>query len=242
MKKFSVLGLIACWVVGLTFTGCKKADTTSATSAQLSFDVQSDSPASTLASVNTNGNLTTFSTLGSASVNWTGATANVSKFKFDAKKDGAAFEVVASGLTNIDLFAINPSTISAIIPNGTYTAVELHVLLAKSTTTALPLVVKGSYTTKGGTIIPIEFDFNEDAEIVALTNDLTIDGKNDVLAHVSLHLNKLLSNVSAQEIDQTTRTNSTILITSTINAAIYTKIKADLMLSGGSSVVTVPKK
>ena len=81
----------------------------------------------------------------------------------------------------------------------------------------MPLVLKGNYTTKAGNIIPIEYDFNEDAEIVALANDLTIDGKNNLIAQISLHLNKLLSNVTAQEIDQTVRTNNMILITSTIN-------------------------
>ncbi|MES2378491.1 MAG: hypothetical protein V4553_18005 [Bacteroidota bacterium] len=245
MKKIYSLSFVAAVVASLLFTGCTKDSSTAATadtSAQVSFGVQSDNPLVTLASVNPGGSLVTQAVSTTASVTWTTATANITKFKLNAKKAGVAFEVVSNGLLNIDMFAAIPSTICAVIANGTYTNVELHVVLAKSTTTTLPLVLKGNYTTKAGNVIPIEFDFNEDTEIVALTNDLTIDGKNDVLAKVSLHLNKLLSNITAQEIDQTVRTNSMILITSAINPTVYAKIKADLLLSGGSNVTTTPKK
>ncbi|MEO8885619.1 MAG: hypothetical protein ABI367_06115 [Mucilaginibacter sp.] len=245
MKK-TYLSLFAFSVaLSLLAIGCTKnsSPTPTDTSAQMAFAMQSDNALATLASGNgsVGGGLTTFAATSTASVAWTTATANISKFKFEAKKAGVAFEVVSSGLVNVDLFATLPSTINATIVNGTYTNVELHVVLAKSTTTTLPFVLKGTYTTKAGNTVPIEFDFNDDAEIVAVANDLTIDGKTNLLAKVSLHLSQLLANVSAQEIDQTVRTNNTILITSAINPTVYNKIKTDLMLSGGSTIVTTAK-
>lgn len=244
MKKTYLSSLFLSVAISLLFTGCKKTETLTDTSTQMSFGMQSDNALATISSANTSGSLTTFAVSTTASVTWTTATANISKFKFNAKKGGVAFEVISSGLVNVDLFATIPSTISATIANGTYTNVELHVVLAKSTTTppTLPFVLKGIYTTKAGNPIPIEFDFNDDIELVALANDLTIDGKTNLIAQVSLHLNKLLANVTAQEVDNTTRTSGTILITSAINTALYNKIKTDLMLSGGSSIVTTPKK
>lgn len=246
MKKIYLSCLCLSVALTMLFTGCKKDSSPTTTDAQMSFAVQSDNPLTTLASSgNAGSGMSTFAATGIASVSWTTATANINKFKLNAKKGGIAFEVISSGLVNVDLFATLPSTINATIANGTYTNVELHVVLAKSSTTTLPFVLKGVYTTKAGTTVPVEFDFNEDVEIVAAANDLTIDGKNNFLAKVSLHLNKLLANVTAQEIDQTTRTvvngTSTILITSTINPTIYNKIKNDLMLSGGSTITTTVK-
>ena len=185
MKKTYLSSSLFVVAITLLFTGCSKDSSLTATdSAQMAFTMQSDNALATLASGNgsVGGGLTTFSSTTTASVAWTTATANISKFKFDAKKAGVAFEVVSSGLVNVDLFATLPSTINATIVNGTYTNVELHVVLAKSTTTTLPFVLKGIYTTKAGNTVPIEFDFNDDAEIVAVANDLTIDGKTNLLA------------------------------------------------------------
>jgi len=242
MKKIYTLSLAGAMVLVLTFTGCKK-DATTSTTAQFSFAMGSDNATTPIAASVNSGSLTTFAVAtGTASVAWTTAIANVSLFKLDAKKDGAAFEVTASGLANIDLLAITPAAINAVVPAGSYTSVELHVVLAKTTGTAFPLVLKGNYTTKAGTVVPIEFDFNDDAEIVAVAADMVIDGKSDLVGNISLHLNKLLADVTATDIDQTTRTNNTILITSAINPTVYAKIKADLLLAGGSNVVATAKK
>jgi len=242
MKKELSLSLATALLFSLFFAGCKKDTAVSATS-QLSFDMLSDNASANLSAFTNNTGLTLNSTpLGTASVTWTTAIANVTKFKLDAKQGGVPFEVTANGLSNIDLFAITPASISAVIPVGTYTGVELHVVLAKSTGTAFPLVLKGNYTTKAGNVVPIEFDFNEDVEIVATAADLVVDGKSDVLANISLHLNKLIANITTTDIDQTARTNSTILITGAINPTVYNKIKTDLQLSGGSNIVTTVKK
>lgn len=228
MKKINAFSFCAALVLLMFLIGCVKNNPSS--SIQFLFSMQSDSATTRIPT-----------TVGTESVTWTGAIANVSKFKLNAKKDGSAIEVVAAGLSNINLFAISPATASVNVANGTYTDIGLHVLMTKTSTTAFPLVLKGVFTTKSGVNIPIEYDFNEDADIVASTSKLVIDGKSNILASLTLHLNKLLANVSAQEIDQTTRTNNTILINSTTNTALYAKIKADLLLSGGSNYVPTIK-
>ena len=249
MKKTLLSSLIITAAIALLFAGCKKADVT-ATTAQLSFAMASDNPLTTIATANTGApgsGMTVFAATGQ-SIAWTSATANISQFKFEAKKDGTPIEILSSGLLNVDLLAPLPTTINTTIANGKYTNVEVRVVLAKQTGTgALPFVLKGTYTTSGGTkTVPVEFDFNDDLELKASANDITIDGKSDLLAKLSLHLSQLFSNITAQEIDQTTRTTingvSTILITSVINPTQYNKIKADLLLAGGSNVTATPKK
>lgn len=243
MKKIYFLSICSALILTLFLSGCKKDGSSASSSQQIAFQVQSDNPITTFGTTNnTNNGIVTFGpVIGTASVTWTGAVANISKFKFDAKKDGTAFELLANGLSNVDLFALNPSVIHSYIPNGTYKEVKLSLVLSKSSTTAYPLVLKGTFTTKAGTGIPIAFDFNEDVEITASANDMVVDGTKNIVAAISLHLNKLLANVSAAEIDAATRTNNVILINSTVNAALYAKIKADLLLSGGSNFIITIK-
>jgi len=244
MKKIYLSGIAFVMAAALLFTGCKNNDVTP-TSSQLSFAMGSDNPVATLASANTGApgsGMTVFAATGTQSIAWTTATANISQFKFEAKKDGTPIEIKASGIANVDLLATLPTTINTTIANGKYTEVEVRVVLAKQTGTgAFPFVLKGVYTTKAGTTFPVEFDFNEDLELKASANDIIIDGKNDLLAKLSLHLSQLLANVTAQEIDQTNRPPvngvTTILINSTTNTTLYNKIKTDLMLAGGSTVV-----
>ncbi len=253
MKKIYLISFAFSLAIALLFTGCKKDSSLNSTTSQLSFAMQSDNTLTALALANNNNitgsGMTMFAvttTISPPTVSWTSAIANISKFKLEAKKDGTAIEIVTNGLVNVDLLSTLPSTINTTIANGTYTNVEVRVVLAKSTGAALPFVLKGTYTTKAGNTVPIEFDFNDDAEIKGFVSDIVIDGKSDLLAKLSLHLNQLLSNVTAQEIDQTTRTTinnvSIILISSTVNTTVYNKIKTDLMLSGTSSIAATVKK
>ncbi|NCD69185.1 hypothetical protein [Mucilaginibacter agri] len=227
------------FIAGALLASCKKDNNNATPSgkAQLSFTVKADNPVAMLGAISgssafTNSVSTNAST---SSVTWTSGVANVSSFKLEAKKNNTETEITSQNLTNIDLFAITPAAVSVVLENGTYTEIEVKANISKSSN-SIPLVLKGNFTSAGGAVIPIELDFNEDATIKAETHDAVIvDGTNDFTNAISVHLSKLLNNVTSAELDAATRTSRTILISGSVNTGIYNKIKANFPSSTGSN-------
>ena len=203
-------------------SSCKKDNSagvpSSTSTSQMSFGINSDNAT------------TNFSALGGASsgaaaITWTSGMANISGFRLEATKKGFQIEIRSNNLTNVDLFAINPSLVGATIDTGVYTQIEVRVELSQSSNGTLPLTLKGNFTNSGGTVIPIELDFNDNAEIRAEASNVTIDSKTDITSIVTMHLNKLLAGVSANQLNNATLTNGTLIISSSSNTVIYNEIK-----------------
>ncbi|OCX54433.1 hypothetical protein BEL04_09320 [Mucilaginibacter sp. PPCGB 2223] len=230
MKTIS-LKLFGCLLlITAAFSSCKKTDDTNASS-QISFGLTSDSPLATFSvpgSIAVNSLVTMGPPLGTAGITWTSGIANIARFQLEAKKDGKSTEISTAGVTHVDLFALNSALANVRIDAGTYTEIELRVVFEKVAAGDLPLVLKGTYTTKAGTNIPVEFDFNDNLLIKASAENLVVDGTKNLGASLTVHLAKLLATITAAEIDATTRTNNTILITSSINTNVYNKIIAAL--------------
>jgi hypothetical protein len=223
MKNIFLTTCIAVVIAGTCLTSCKKNSSSPASSsaAQLSIGVKSDNATVPIAA-------------STASITWTSGTANVSEFKFEAKKHGLEIEVTSKNLTHVDLFSLAPSLIGVTIDTGTYTEIEIKAEFTKSSTTDLPLTLKGNFMAAGGTVVPIEFDFNDNAEIKAEAQNVVVDGKTDLTTFITMHLNELLANVTAAELGAATLTNGTIVISSTSNTNIYDQIRADLSTCGHS--------
>lgn len=226
------LKLMACVLLLITAvaSSCKKSADTNPSS-QISFGLTSDSPLATFSlpgSIAINSLITMGPPLGTAGITWTSGIANIARFQLEAKKDGKSVEINTTGVTHVDLFTLNTALTNVQIDAGTYTEIELRIVFEKVTTGDLPFVLKGTYTTKAGTNIPVEFDFNDNLIIKANAENLIVDGTKNLGASLTVHLAKLLATVTAAEIDATTRTNNTILITSAINTALYNKIIAAL--------------
>jgi hypothetical protein len=221
-NKFLTICLIV-FITGTFLASCKKNNTAPSgkSTAQLSFGVKSDDAIDTLAQ-------------GAASVTWTSGIANISGFKFEATKKGLQIEVTSRNLTQVNLFAITPTLVGITLDTGTYSEIEIRVELAKSDTSNLPLMLKGNFMTTGGTSVPIEFDFNDYAEIKAQAQNVVVNGTTDLTTIVTMHLNKLLANVSDTALEAATRTNGTIVISSTSNTEIYNQIKDQLSSCGYS--------
>jgi hypothetical protein len=222
MKNKFLTICMAIVITGTFFTSCKKNSSAPAatSSSQMTFGVRAESTMDTIPA-------------STATINWTAGTANISGFKFEAKKHGLAIEVVSRNMTNVDLFALNPSLVGITLDTGTYSEIEIMVELSRSSsTTDLPLVLKGNFTNTGGTVVPVEFDFNDDAEIKASAQNVVVNGTTDLTTIIAMHLNKLLANVTATELNAATLTNGTIIISRTSNNRIYDQIKADLSLCG----------
>lgn len=226
MKK-NLLPLIATVLFATMInTSCKKSDST--TSPEISFAINTDNSVSTTSNAVNATNALSAITIGTANVTVTSGVANIAAFKLEAKKNNVKTEITTTNLMNVDLFALGQSLGSTKIDTGTYKEIEVKVLLVKSATTALPLVLKGYFTTKAGTQVPLEFDFNDNAILKAEASNVHVDGTKDLVTTVNLHVNKLFGNITSAEVDQTTRTNGTILISSTVNAALYNKILANV--------------
>ncbi|MBC7399199.1 MAG: hypothetical protein H7289_04580 [Mucilaginibacter sp.] len=220
-----IIGLYVLGIVSI-LSACKKSDSASPSSnTQLAFALSASGNVTPVTSAVSNGVQTT-NAAGSASISWTAGTANVSAFKLEAKKKGLEIEITSRNLTSIDLFAATPTTISAAIDTGTYREIELRVLFAKTSGSAIPLTLKGNYTSTTGTVTPIEFDFNDDAVIKVEAENVTVDGSTDFAALAKFDVSKLIGSGLAGALDAATRTNGTIIISSSSNTNIYNAIKS----------------
>jgi hypothetical protein len=228
-------------VLGLSvaLTACKKMNSaTIATDPQLAFALQSDSPVVTFGSANpSDGKIT--ATAGKQSVTWTAGTASITRFRLNAKRGGVASEYVSTGLTNVDLFALNQTAIT--IPKGDYTEAKATIVFTQTNAAPYPVTLLGVYSTTMGTTVPVEFDMNDSMEIGIALSNIIADGTKNFTSMLAMHLNMFLNTVSPQDIDGATRTNGTILITKTINPALYTKIKANMLVCGGGAVSSMVK-
>ncbi|MEB0263424.1 MULTISPECIES: hypothetical protein [unclassified Mucilaginibacter] len=231
--KFSAIALMA----SVALVSCTKDKSTStASSADVAFALTADNATSTVAPTSTSGLQTNglqndAFVAANASIKWTSAIANISRFKLEAKKGNTEIEITTKNISNLDLLAIDPATVAAKIDTGKYKEIEIKILLVKSAGADIPLTVKGTFTTAGGALVPIEFDYNDNAILKAEVENVTVDATTNVTAKLSFHLNKLLTAIPSSQIDAATRTNGAIIISSTSNAIIYNRVIANVLLA-----------
>jgi hypothetical protein len=235
MKKTILMICFPVIMISMVMVSCKK-DGTSGSTSQVSFALSADNTIAPISATNKSGGIiaasTTTATAGS--ISWTSGIVNITQFKLEAKKNGKGIEIKSKNLSNVDLFALTPSLISASIDTGTYKEIELRAVFTKSTTADIPVKLKGTFTTAGGAIIPIEFDFNEDATFKAEAVNITVSTTTDFTAKLNLHLNIVLSDVVSAELDKATRTNGTIIISSSSNPLLYAKAIVNIAKAMGS--------
>lgn len=167
--------------------------------------------------------------LSDGSITWTSGTLNVAKIQFSGKKEQSAVNIEYSNLSVVNILSLGAAAGSVTLPAGTYTDVALKVNLVQSTD-HVPLILKGTYKeANGGAAIPVEFQFNENIELKVTPPQIIIKG-DKYIANIGLGLNKLVTNLIASDFGQTVRTqpNNTILVTTTINRALYEKLRTNL--------------
>jgi hypothetical protein len=196
--------------------------------------MKADNSTTNLSATTSTSGLATNSTFtGIPGLTFTSGTANISQFKFEAKRNGVEIEVTSKKLTNIDLFAASPSIAGVTIDTGTYREIELRAIFQKSAdTTAIPLQLKGSFTASGGTVIPIEFDLNDNATIKSEVEDVHVTSTTDFAALIHVHLRKLESGVTAADLEAAKLTNGILVISNSSNTAIYNKILSNFTNCG----------
>lgn len=213
----------------MVFPSCSKDDTTG--SGKLSYKVKpSNFTASVASNASASGLVVNINS--NSSLTWTTGNANISEIDFEAEKNDVEIEREYKNLVNVDLFNLSPVLGTVSLPDGTYDEVELKLELKQTTTQAIPLTLKGTYTNASGIKAPVEFYFNENFEVEVEAEDLVVNGSTDYLALINVQLNKFLTNVSTSDMDSATKTNGTIVISSASNLNLYNKLKANLNAFG----------
>jgi len=224
----------------LLFTACKKAEVTAtATDPQLTFALIPDNPM--VAFTTSQGGVAVLAATGKQAFAWSAGTANITRFRLNAKRGGVAAEYSSASLTNVDVFSINSLLSTISIPKGDYTEVKAAVVFSSVVAPPFPLVLQGTFTTASGTGIPVEFDLNDNLEINVNIPNIIADGSKDFTASLAMHLNVLMTGIPPSDLDAAVRTNGTILISKTVNVALYNKIKANMLGCSGATLANKPK-
>ena len=224
MKNFINLGTVLLGTV-LILSSCTKDNSTG--DGKLSYRVK---PANFTASVGStiSGSGLIVGINSNSSLTWTSGNINISEIDFEAESKNVEIEYELKQAVNVDLFNLSPLLGSITIPDGTYDEVELKLELKKSSTSNIPLTLKGSYTDSNGAKIPVEFYFNEDFEVEVEAEDLIVNGTNDYLGLINIELNKFLTNVISADLNGATKVGGVIVISSTSNMDLYAKLRANL--------------
>jgi len=206
------------------FIGCTKKEV--ATDAKLSYSFSASNLNASLSSnASASGAVVAAGTNGS--INWATASINVAKIEFSATKSGSG----AINLETKNLYLINalkPDSLSGTVAlaSGVYENNQFNLTLASSLTNP-PLLLTGTYIETSGTKIPVRFEMNQ-AQVIKLEAKRVEVTAGTYVAKVTVQLNALVAGLTASDFGQTTRTgtNNMIIISSTINKALYEKLVA----------------
>jgi hypothetical protein len=231
MKTFKAGTIAAITLAAISLSACKKSGNapTSKTS-QVSFEMVADNSTTSLSgsSFTTNS-----ATAGVPGLIFTAGTANISQFKLEAKRNGIKTEISSKNLTNVDLFAPTPSIANITIDTGIYKEIEIKVVLQKTADiSAIPLKLTGTFTNGQGTVIPVEFDLNDDVIIKAEAENIHVTTTTDFVALVHVHLLKLESGITTATLDAATLTNGILIISNSSNTSIYNRVLANFSNCG----------
>lgn len=229
MKRKNLRTSLALAGVMLILSACSKDDAIG--NGEVQYQVKPAGFTGTVASTGTNSGL--IGIVGASNtLSFTSGSVNVSEIDFEAESKSVEIEYELKKFVTVDLFNLSPILGSINLPEGTYDEVELKLVLKKSTNNTIPVTLKGNYKDASGLNTPVEFYFNEDYEIEVEAEDVVINSNSDYIGLVNLQLNKLLFNIGSNDLSGATRTNGVIVISSTSNANLYNKFKANLNAFG----------
>lgn len=225
MKTSSILLMVSVIVVGMMFVSCKKDTSTSST---LRIKAQASNNAS---SVLKSGSLTVV-----PSFVWDTCFINVSKIEFEAEKtvsendqSFSSIDYEWRGVKKIDLFNVNSVIGEINLQPGIYEEISLEIKAFKADAGASPVFyLSGAYTNVAGTVIPIRVIVYDDIEFKAeAEGGTTLNAVANYTSLVNLNLVLLMNGILLSDLDGATLTNGKIVISSSSNSNLYTKIRGN---------------
>ena len=215
----------------ISISSCKKTSLSpsSAAGPQASFALMSSSsPASSIA-VDPRSRVRAAGVASAPLITWTAGTANITRFEFEAKRNGVETSFQTRNLGNVDLFALSPALATISIDSGTYKEIEVRLILSQSSTGAVPLTLMGTFTTARDTsAVPVEFDFNQDLKLKAEADNVVVSKTQNLQALFMLNLNMISAGISAADLHAATRTNGKVVISSTSNTNLFNQLVSNL--------------
>lgn len=221
MKKFYNIIFVA--LLAVLFTNCTKKEVAADTKLSYSFSAGNLS-ASLSSNAAASGAVVAPGTNGS--INWTTASINIAKIEFSATKTGTPVSLESKNLYLVN--ALKPDSLSGTVSlaAGVYEHNQFNLTMSSSLTNP-PLLLTGTYIEASGTKIPVRFEMNQ-TQLIKLEAARVEVTSGAYLAKVTIQLNALVTGLTASDFGQTTRTgtNNTIIISNTINKALYEKLIA----------------
>jgi uncharacterized membrane protein YgcG len=170
-------------------------------------------------------------------IQFTAGVANIAQFKLEARKANTSIEITTRNLMGVDLFALTPSVVFANLDTGTYKEIEVRVEFVQSAdNSAIPLTLKGTFTAADGTVVPVEFDVNENLTIKAEASNVVLHNTGNLSTIVQLHLDKIVAGITASDLNAATKTGGVIIISNTSNVGLVNKIKFNVEGCGDTQV------
>lgn len=213
MKLNKLLLSISIASIALVFLSCKKENANSNPSG-INYQMRAISPTSII-SRTMSGNFT-----------WTSGYAYATEIKFEAESRNVEVEFKSQIPQRIDLFSgiVNLGNIT--LPAGTYDEVEFEVTLNSSASNAA-FELNGQFTS-GSTTTPVIFKVLGEMEVETERDNVVITDNNGYKALTTLNLSLLTTGITESMLNNATRTNGTIIISSTSNVNIYNIILNNL--------------
>ena len=227
--------LLILLVVVLTVYSCKKGNSPqpSTKASQVAFGVKAVNSSTVLAASASKLAVNSVAPV----IQFTAGVANIAQFKLEARKANTSIELTTRNLMGVDLFALTPSVVFANLDTGTYKEIEVRVEFVQTADpSAIPLTLKGTFTAADGTVIPVEFDVNENLTIKAEASNVVLHNTGNLSTIVQLHLDKIVAGITATDLNAATKTGGVIIISSTSNASLFNKIKFNVEGCGDTQV------
>ncbi|MCO4291863.1 hypothetical protein NF867_03185 [Solitalea sp. MAHUQ-68] len=215
--KLSFLALIT-----LALISCKKEEDKASS---FSYQIKASNTANSLTSSSTKEvNSATKAVNGAPTINFTAGSLLVSEVNFNAEKDepegqnedNTEMDFEFKGPIQVDLFGASQSFGNVKVIAGAYEDIYVSIK-------AKNLALSGTYGTT-----PVEILANGEVEFEGQYGKFLVNEDIDYLGLIHMNLGLLTANISTTELDNATKTNGKIVISSTSNQAIYAKMLANL--------------
>ena len=170
--------------------------------------------------------------LSAGSITWTSGNASATMIKLEAKNSSGTEVEYKSAITQqIDLFLPVAANLgNVVLPPGTYSEVEFKISMNQNGNTPA-LQLNGQYINGNGVVTPVRFVMNSLLEIKGEQSNVTITSSGNTSEITSLNLAALTSGISQIMLNNATVTGGTIVISSSVNAALYNIIAGNLVQS-----------
>mgnify|MGYP000539456300 CR=1 FL=1 len=166
---------------------------------------------------------------------WSSGYASAVEIEFEAESNNVEVEYKSEAKKKIDLFSPLSTLGTVTIPAGFYKDIEFEVEVQANGSDAA-FFLGGTYTNSNGVTTPVTFTLNATLEIEAEKENVTITDEASVNALTTWNLSLVTTGVTESMLNSAARTNGTIEISASSNAAIYNIIYNNLRNCGGVEV------